>query len=68
MDNQINETIVKGRTFKCLNNDITKNWERISLNDFGTRYSLNFIVAKKKEKRLWKNLFLQKHMMSLMEE
>ncbi len=28
-----------------------KNWERISLNDFGTQYSQNFIAAKKKEKR-----------------
>ncbi|MCM1232111.1 MAG: hypothetical protein NC489_18475 [Ruminococcus flavefaciens] len=45
-----------------------KNWKRMSFNDFGTRYSQNFIVAKKKEQRLWKNLFLQKHMMNLMEE
>ncbi len=35
MDNQINETIVKGRTFKCLNNDITKNWDRICWTVFG---------------------------------
>ncbi len=48
--------------------DTSKNRERISLNDFGMQYSQNFIVAKKKEKRLWKNLFLQKHMMGLMEE
>lgn len=45
-----------------------KNWKRISFNDFGIQYSQNFIIAKKKEKMLWKNLFSQKSMMISQEE
>lgn len=45
-----------------------KNWKRISLNDFGVRYSKNFIDAKEREKMLWKNLFSQKSMIDLKEE
>lgn len=46
----------------------SKNWKRISFNDFGVRYSQDFIDEKKKEKMLWKNWFLQKSTINLKEE
>lgn len=58
---KVNETVVNnGKKFRKLINPTNKNWPRISINDFGIRYSQDFIDTKKKEKVLWKNSFLQK--------
>lgn len=62
------DIVVINRQPKRFIDDKTKNWKRISLNDFGTRYSKDFIDAKEREKMLWKNLFSQKSMIDSKEE
>lgn len=65
---KVNETVVNGKKFRKLVNLTNKNWLRISINDFGIRYSQDFIDTKKKEKVLWKNSFLQKSIGNSQEE
>lgn len=67
-DKEHTDIVVINRQPKRFIDDKTKNWKRISLNDFGTRYSKNFIDTKKREKMLWKNLFSQKSMIDSKEE
>lgn len=65
---QKDKDVITYRKYRSLVDDKNRNWQRISLNDFGVRYSQDFVEYKKKEKVLWKNLFSQKHMTSLKEE
>ena len=44
------DIVVINRRPKRFIDDKTKNWKRISWNDFGVRYSKDFIDAKEREK------------------
>lgn len=61
-------TVVADKKLRLIVDIRSKNWKRISFNDFGVKYSQDFVEVKKKEKKLWKNLFLQKSMIGLKEE
>lgn len=62
------ETNTRDYVSRRLIDKSSKNWKRISFNDFGVIYPQDFIDAKKEEKELWKNLLLQKSMIGLKEE
>ncbi len=65
---ELNESITHECRLRHVITTSTKKWKRISFNDFGVKYPQDFIEAKRNEKTLWKNLFLQKSMTNLKEE
>jgi len=50
------ETILDNIYRRVIDTSI-KNWEKISLNDFGVQYSQNFIITKRKRKDYGRTCF-----------
>lgn len=47
---QKDKNIITDKKYRCLVDDKTKNWKRISLNDFGVEYSKDFQERMKNSK------------------